>query len=144
MDHKSEQILELLRDNSRLSSREISRKTGIPLTTVHNRIKKMEEEGIIEKYSVEVNHEKLGLSLCGYVLCSIAHSIKKEVLWNELAEKIRKLGFVESVDVITGEMDLMIKLRAKNIQQLNKILMKDLRAIEGINDTTTMVVLEEV
>ena len=99
MDYKSEQILELLRENSRLSSREISRKTSIPLTTVHNRIKKMEQQGIIEKYSVEVNHEKLGLSLCGYVLCGIGHSIKKEVLWGKLAEKIRKLGFVESVDV---------------------------------------------
>jgi Lrp/AsnC family transcriptional regulator for asnA, asnC and gidA len=143
MDHKSEQILELIMENSRLSSREISRRIGIPITTVHNRIKKMKKDGIIKNYSVDLNYEKIGLGLCAYIMGAVNHSVKKEGSWDEIRKKIFSLGFVESVDVITGRNDLMIKVRAKNIKQLNKLLMKQLREVDGLDDSITMIVLEE-
>lgn len=143
MEDKSEQILEFLKKNSKLSLRQISKKAGVPLTTAHNRIKKMQKEGIIKNYSVEVDYSKMGLGLCAYIMASVKYDSRHKSQ-QEIAKKILKLGFVKSVDIITGEFDLLIKVRAKNISQLNKLITKELRNVEGIDKTTTMLVLEEV
>ena len=63
MDSKDEKILEVLRENSRLSAQQISRKTLIPITTVHNRMKKLVTEGIIKKFTIDVNPVKIGKTL---------------------------------------------------------------------------------
>jgi len=68
VDNKDLHILEMLRANSRLSEQKIAKKTGIPMTTVHNRAKKMRQAGIIEGYTVRLNHAKLGKPLVAYVL----------------------------------------------------------------------------
>ncbi|PIN98990.1 MAG: transcriptional regulator [Candidatus Diapherotrites archaeon CG10_big_fil_rev_8_21_14_0_10_31_34] len=143
MEDKSEQILEFLKKNSKLSLRQLAKKAGIPLTTAHNRIKKMQEEGVIKNYSVEVDYNKLGFGLCAYIMALIKHDSTHKSQ-QEIAKKILKLSFVESIDIITGEFDLLIKVRAKNIPQLNKLITKELRNIEGIDKTTTLFVLEEM
>ncbi len=143
MQDKSEEILEFLQKNSKLSLKQLAKKTGMPMTTAHNRIKKMEKEGIIKNYSVEVDYSKLGLSLCAYILASVKYETKK-TSQEEISKKILKIPFIESVDIITGEFDLMIKTRTKNIQQLNRLITKELRNTEGIDKTTTMIVLEEI
>ncbi len=140
---KSEQILEFLKKNSKLSSRQISKKTKIPLTTVHNKIKKLKEQGIIKKYSIEIDPHKMGLKLCAYIMANVNYNLKHKISQQEIAKKISRLPFVESADIITGEMDLMIKVRTKNVQQLNSFITKKLRNIEGIDKTITMIVLEE-
>jgi Lrp/AsnC family leucine-responsive transcriptional regulator len=144
MDSKNEQILEVLKRNSKLSFREISRKTKIPLTTVHHRIKKMRREGVIKKYCIEVDYSKLGLNLCAYIMASVNYNVKHKISQQEIARKTLQLSFVESVDIITGGSDLLIKVRTKNVQQLNNLITKQLRNIEGIDKTTTMIVLEEI
>ena len=68
VDEKDLRILEMLKQNCRLSEQKIARKTGIPMTTVHNRVKKMREEGIIEGYSVRLDYAKLGKPLTAYAL----------------------------------------------------------------------------
>ena len=144
MEDKSEQILEFLMKNSKLSLRQIAKKSGVPLTTAHNKIKKMQKEGVIKNYSVEVDYPKMGFSLCSYIMASVNYSIKQKISQQEIARRILKLGLVETADIITGEYDLMIKVRTKNIHQLNKFITKDLRNVEGVDKTTTMLVLEEI
>ena len=58
MDDKDEQILQILKENSKLSTHQISKKTRIPITTVHNRIKKLKKEEIIKKYSIIIDKKK--------------------------------------------------------------------------------------
>ena len=58
MDEKDEQILQILLINSKLSTHQISKKTGIPITTVHNRIKKLTKKGIIKGYTIVIDHKK--------------------------------------------------------------------------------------
>jgi len=144
IDDKSNQILDFLKQNCKLSSRELSKKTKIPLTTVHNKIKKLKEQGVIKKYSIEIDYEKLGLKLCAYIMANVNYNINHKISQQEIAKKINNLHFVESVDKITGDMDLMIKVRTKNIQQLNGLITKQLRNIEGIDKTVSMIVLEEI
>ena len=145
MDEKDCLILNVLKENSSLSHREISKKTHIPLTTVHNRIKKMQEEKLIKKYTVQLDNEKLGFGLAAYVMVTInQHIVGKKISQQDIAKHIRKFSCVESADIVTGQTDLLVKVRCASIKDLDNFITKDLRSIDGIDKTVSMIVLEEI
>jgi len=145
MDDKDEQILALLKENSKLRTHQISKKTRIPITTVHNRMKKMESDGIITNYTININHKKLGKSLLAFILATVnyavpsGHSISQE----SVAKKVKTLG-AEEVLIVTGGTDLVIKIRTSDIDELNTFIVDKLRTVEGIDKTQTMMVLNEI
>ena len=146
MDKKDEKILELLRENSKLTTNQISKKTLIPVTTVHNRIKKLEKEGIIKIYTVEFDNKKLGKNLAAYIHIVVDYKLLKEIKMSqhELARKLRQNEFVEEAAMVTGGTDIIIKVRAKDIDDLDNFITKYLRNIDGIEKTQTMVILHEI
>ncbi|PIU21718.1 MAG: AsnC family transcriptional regulator [Candidatus Diapherotrites archaeon CG08_land_8_20_14_0_20_34_12] len=145
MDEKDRLILDVLKENSSLSHREIAKKTHIPLTTVHNRIKKMQKEKLIKKYTIQLDSEKLGLGLAAYIMVTVnQHIAGKKISQQEIAKLIKKFSCVESADIVTGQTDLLVKVRCANIKDLDNFITKDLRSIEGIDKTISMIVLEEI
>ena len=146
MDRKDEKILELLRENSKLTTHQISKKTLIPITTVHNRIKKLEKEGIIKKYTLELDNKKLGKTIAAYVHITVDYRLLKELKMSqqELAKKIKQVESVEEAAMVTGGTDIVIKVRAGDIDELDEFVTKKLRNIGGIEKTQTMVILNEV
>ncbi len=145
MDTKNEKILKLLRENSKLTTQHISKKTSIPITTVHNRIKKLVEQGIIKKYTIEVDHEKLGKNVAAYIHIIVDYTLlkQKKISQHELAKRLKLLESVEEVAMVTGEKDIILKVREKNIASLDMFVTKHLRNIEGIEKTHTSVILHE-
>lgn len=144
MDEQNLQILELLQQNAKVTTSTIAKKTGMPITTVYNRIRKMEEGGIIRNYSVRLDYEKLGKPIAAYVLITVAslHAAKDDQILDTLVEKIRKLVQLEEACSMTGAFDILIKLRAKNISELNRMI-NSLRVLPEIDKTQTMIVLYE-
>jgi len=145
MDKKDEQIIEILKENSKLSTQQISKKTSIPITTVHNRIKKLEKEGVIKRYTLELDNKKLGKDIAAYINIVVDYRLLKEknLSQHELARKLKQHEFVEEAAMITGGTDLIIKVRVKNLDQLDNFVTKYLRNIEGVEKTQTMVILNE-
>lgn len=145
MDAKDEKILEILKDNAKLSTQQISKKTLIPITTVHNRIKKMERDGIIKGYTVKLDYSKLGKGLSAYILITVDYKHLKEIKssQHELLKKMQKHPFVEHGAMITGGNDIIIKIRVKNMGEMDEFVTTHLRNIEGIDRTQTLVVLHE-
>jgi len=146
IDEKDIRILEALVENSKTTTQQISRKLMIPVTTVHNRIKKMERLGVIRGYSVRVDYKKLGKGILAYVLMKvyyITHDGKK-INQEELAREVAKNPAVEDVHILTGEYDMMVKVRVSSIDELNKLIIRDLRDMEGIDQSHTMVVLTSI
>ena len=146
MDEKDEKILKLLRENSKLTSQQISKKLLIPITTIHNRIKKLEKEGIIKRYTLELDNKKLGKDIAAYINIVVDYRLLKEknLSQHELARKLKQHEFVEEAAMITGGTDIIIKVRVKNVDQLDNFVTKYLRNIEGIEKTQTMVILNEI
>ena len=146
MDKKDEKILELLKENSKLTTQQISKKTLIPITTVHSRIKKLEKEGVINKYSLKLDHKKLGKNISAYIHIVVDYKSLKEnkITQHELAKKIRQHEFVEEAAMVTGGTDIIIKVRVKNVDELDYYVTKYLRNINGIEKTQTMVILNEL
>ena len=146
MDKKDEKILELLKENSKLTTQQISKKTLIPITTVHSRIKKLEKEGIIKKYTLGLDHKKIGKHISAYILIVVDYKSLKEskITQHDLAKTLVQFDFVEEAAIVTGSIDIIIKVRVKDIDELDNFVTKKLRNINGIEKTQTMVILNEL
>jgi len=145
VDQKDEKILEILKENAKLSTKQISKRVNLPITTVHNRIKKLEKEGIVKGYSVILDNKKLGKNLSAYVLISADLKLLKEKnrTQHDLAKDLRKLPCTEKVDIVTGKSDLVVYINVKDIEELDKFLLGKIHNIEGVNNTQTLIIIHE-
>ena len=110
IDKKDMIILDSLQKNSRKSIKEVSKETGIPRTTVFDRVKKLEQDGTIKRFTIVPDYKKLGLDITVFILVKFRHSTKSQ---RTVAEEILKLKGVREVYIITGEHDLLVKFHAK-------------------------------
>ena len=145
LDKKDFAIIEVLKHNSNFSTQQISKKTNIPITTVHNHIKKLEKGGVIEGYTIRLNNKKIGKNVAAYINIIVDYKLLKEknMSHHELAKKLKRQEIAEEVALVTGETDILLKIRVKNVEELDDFLTKYLRNIEGIEKTKTMVILHE-
>jgi DNA-binding Lrp family transcriptional regulator len=138
MDELDYKILEKLNENARKSYREMARKLNISLSTISNRIKKLEDEEIIERYIPIVNQEKLGYTLTAVINLKISRGKLIEV-----QEKISKDRHVRAVYDITGEWDSVLIANFKDRRDLNGFI-KGVLSMEYVERTNTQLVLNIV
>ncbi len=145
LDNKDLKILEILKSNSKSSTYKIAKKTLIPITTVHNRIKKLERAGIIVGYTTVLDHHKLGYGIVAYLLIKgdLGYLRAKKTAPLDIIEMVKKKEGVEEVHSITGQYDLLVKVRVKSISDLNSLLINKIREIPGVQSTETIIVLKE-
>ncbi len=145
LDKKDEAIISALKENAKLSTQQIARRTRIPITTVHNRIKKLEKEGVIKGYTVILDNKKIGKPLAAYILITVDYKLLKKLKRSqyELAQQLLKHPSVESSAMITGAADIIIKIRCSSVDELNEFVTVYLRNVEGVEKTQTAIVLNE-
>ena len=143
IDEKDNKILEILHENSSLSTHKISKKTLIPVTTVNNRINKLKNLGIIKKFTIDIDQRKLGYTLEAYVFITLSVKELKENKMStyDLIKLIRKNPNIECVDNVTGIVDLVVKLKARNINELNDYVVNIISEMKGIAKTNTALIL---
>ncbi|MFH1439518.1 MAG: Lrp/AsnC family transcriptional regulator [Candidatus Woesearchaeota archaeon] len=90
----------------------IAKKLKEPSTTIHYNIKKLEKEDAVKTYKAVFNYQKIGLGYCSYVLIRLNHENYGES--ENIAKQLAKYQEVESVDIVTGEYEILIKLRCKD------------------------------
>ena len=146
MDEKDFKILDILKKNAKLTIKQLAKKTGMPTTTVYNRVRKMEDSGMIKGYTVLLNRKKLGKSISAYILITVDYKLLKEkkTTQHELAKKLKMHDLVEEVDMMTGRYDIIIRIAMNDVEQLDEFVTKYLRNIDGIQKTETMVILSEI
>jgi DNA-binding Lrp family transcriptional regulator len=131
-------IINVLNQNARISFREISRKLKVSLTTVANRVKKLETEGIIKGYIPLIDLDKIGLSLLTIIGIRISRGKLMEV-----ERKISKNPHVYEIYDTTGEWDAIIVARFKNREELNTFI-KRVLSVEHVERTMTWLALNVV
>ncbi len=137
LDATDMRLLKELKENARENIASLSKKLGIPRTTVHYRIKKLVDEGIIEKFTVKPNYKKLNLGTTAFILAR--YDPDSGLTQREVADRVAALEGVYEVHIVAGEWDLLIKVRAPNAEEIGKIVVDRLREIKGIDQTVTMV-----
>jgi Lrp/AsnC family leucine-responsive transcriptional regulator len=147
LDEKDAAILALIQENSKLTARQIGRRVNAPITTVFAKTKRMEEQGIIKEYRAIVAPEKLGAGTAAFILASVSYRAKSDdtpVSQRVVAEEIAKFPEVQEVHIITGDWDLLVKLRAENVDSIGKFVVDKLRLIKGLEKTLTCMVFQTV
>jgi len=143
IDEKDSKILEILEENSNLSTHKISKKTLIPVTTVNNRIKKLKELGVIKKYTIEIDKKKLGYNLSAYILVTISlDELKREKMnMKDLIRIIEKDPDVDIAESVTGDVDIIIRMHIRGINELNDYIVNKLSYYKGVEKTKTALIL---
>ena len=136
IDSKDIQLLEILEKNSKASVQEIAEETGIPASTVHHRIKKLESNKIIKSYIAVLNPKVMGKAFSAYVM--VNGSPEKY-----LDDDFFQHKYVAEVSAVTGNYDLIIKIQCSNLEQFNDFL-QEFREKYGeyLTQTVTMVCTE--
>lgn len=139
MIHLDEEDLIILREfqrDGRISYAELSRKTDIPDSTIHDKTSKMISRGVIRKFAAIIDQERVGLNQVAIIGVETGAKLYKKVA-SDLSE------FSEVVEVYgtTAEYDLMIKVRTSTRDKLNAVL-NQIRTIDGIDDIYVSSILE--
>lgn len=136
LDDTDKKILRILQKNSRTPLREISKVVGLAESTIYERIKKLKEHGVIQKFTVILNPEALGFTMLSFVLIK-ARAGKYSYVANELS----KYPEIIEIHETTGNYDMVVKIRTRSSEELNTFL-DQIGEIEGVVATHTMVVLK--
>ncbi len=131
MDKKDLSILDLLRENSRYSVRDMAKKTGIRPSTVHQRLIKLKEEKVIERFTIKLDNNLIGEGLIVWMLVKTKPSV-------ELDKRILNDRHIKEVFGITGEYDLLIKMKFKDVIEFNEFVLR-FRKEQQIETTHTLV-----
>ena len=138
LDEIDHQILDMLIDNTRTPFTDIAKKLLISAGTVHVRVKKMEEAGIIRGSSLTVDYHKLGYSFIAYV----GIFLEKTHQTKFVLERINEIPHVTVAHITTGKFNIFCKIRAKNTSHAKEVIFM-LDDIDGVYRTETMISLEE-
>ena len=135
LDEVDKAILKELISNARLSFREIAKRIGVSTATVANKVRKMEEKGVIKSYTAVVDAEKLG-----YDVAALIEVIMSKGKVADVEEELAKMPNVLAVYDVTGQSDAIIVARFKSRAELSKFV-KKLLSMEYVERTITHVVL---
>ena len=141
-DAKDQEILAKLTEDGRKSVAEISNELQIPRATVQERLKKLVDSGVIRKFAAIPDYSKLGKQVTALVLVSF-RSVEN-VSQRSLAEEISKIPGVYEVIVISGEWDIVLKVRAGSVEDIGRLVVDRLRALKGIEKTETCVAFQTI
>jgi len=133
IDDKDEKILEILKQNAREPIREIAKKTRIRPSTVHQRVQRLIESKVIENFTVKLNDKAIGENFIVFMLVKGGTS-------EYIDRKFLNQKNVKEVFGITGEYDLMIKLKFKDVEEFHKFVLDFRKEKKEIQATLTMIV----
>ncbi|MBW2980928.1 Lrp/AsnC family transcriptional regulator [Candidatus Woesearchaeota archaeon] len=131
LDKKDLAIIDILKTDARLSIRDIAKKTSIRPSTVHQRITKLKKDGVIEKFTVKLNNSAVGENFIVLMLIKTKPSTL-------LDGKIIHNKHVKEIFGVTGEYDLLLKLKFKDVEEFNDFVIK-FRKEQQVETTLTMV-----
>ena len=138
LDNLDKQILEYLKYNSRISFRELATKLGKPVSTIYDRVKRLEKLGVIRGYSTSIDYRKLGYQIKALIL---VNAVGKELV--NVERMIAENPNVQAVYDITGEYDIAVIAAFKTIEELDSFV-KNLLSNPGVVHTRTSIVFRTV
>ncbi|VVB57589.1 putative HTH-type transcriptional regulator [uncultured archaeon] len=136
LDEADRRIVDALRADSRQTLASLSRKARLPRSTVHERIRRLRAEGAIRRFTIESDYARLGLPSLSFILAS--YDSKSSLTQRETAERLAKVAGVQAVYIVSGEWDLLVKLRASSTEEAGRLIMERVRAVPGIGKTYSM------
>jgi Lrp/AsnC family transcriptional regulator for asnA, asnC and gidA len=136
LDETDRAILRLLQADARMPFSEIAREIDMSSATVHDRVNKLEEEGVIEGYHAKVDPKAAGYGISAFVGIRVEQGGE----WDTL-ERLRDIDGIQEVHLTTGEWDVVIRVFAKDADELRELMFSEVPETEGFDRSQTMVIL---
>lgn len=141
-DELDRTILEMLQAHGRISVADLARQIYLSQPAVHNRIKRLEREGIIKQYTALLDRETIGYGLLGIIQVTVQPHSNQQL--NAVEGAIAALPPVLECYRLTGDYDLLLKVVADDTRSLDQFVANRLTTIDGIDRIQTSIVLHEV
>jgi Lrp/AsnC family transcriptional regulator, leucine-responsive regulatory protein len=140
LDYLDHRILNLLQQEGRATQLELSRTVGLSQPAVAERIRKLEERGVIIGYTARVDATKLGKDITAFIGVTIEHP----KYFEGFARKVLALPEVLEAHRVAGQDSYLLKVKTENTRTLDELLAQTLRTIAGVTRTHTTIVLSSV
>lgn len=142
LDETDHRILQLLQTNAQLTIKEIAADINLSITPVHDRIKKLEREGVIEKYVTILNKKRLGKGLT--VFCNVTLDKQQRENFQEFNEAMLQMPEVVECCVVSGTFDYLIKIIATDVESYHTFYQEKLATLKAISHISSFFVMSEV
>ncbi|MCU0445566.1 MAG: Lrp/AsnC family transcriptional regulator [Microscillaceae bacterium] len=139
LDATDRKILQILQENAKITNAQLSKDIGLSPAPTLERVKKLENLGLIRSYHAILDTNKVGLGVQTFVQVFL-QSHKKSVL-DAFVDKISKIDNVIECHHITGSCDFLLKVIAADIQSYQKLILEQISEIEEISNMQSMVIL---
>ncbi len=139
IDNTDRKILQILQTNAKITNAQLSKDIGLSPAPTLERVKKLENMGIIRSYHAVLDTSKVGLGVTTFVQVFLS-SHKKSCL-DAFVEKISEIDNVIECHHITGSCDFLLKVIAADIQSYQKLMLEEISEIEEISNMQSMVIL---
>lgn len=135
LDFINKEIIKRLSDDARTPFSELAKELKISNSLVHQRVKKMQEAGFIKGYSIDLNPKNMGYESFTFtgIVTKEAHYVKS------IVEELKKIPSVVECHLVSGKYALLLKIIAKNNEDLRVILYEKIHAIEGVGSTDSFI-----
>lgn len=139
VDNVDLKILEILMQDAKKPYTEVAKKAFVSGGTVHVRMNKLEEAGIVEKTTLKVNYAKLGYDITAF----IGIFLQKSALYDQVMATLKAIPEITNIHYTTGNYSMFVKIHCKDTNHLKEVLHDKIQQVEGIERTETMISLEE-
>lgn len=131
-------ILNIIQKDARISNAEIARQVGLAPSAVLERVRKLEERGVIQGYAAEIDAAQVGFGLTAFVF------VRTNECGDGTDKVLAKIPEVLEVHDVAGEDSYLLKVRAENTEELAKLLREKIKAVPNVLSTRTTVVLQTI
>ena len=140
LDAKDCKILALIQRDGKMSQALIAKHVGLSTAAVNERLKKLEQSGVIRRFTALVDPRAVGIQVTAFIEVFIEHPRYEE----PFIQRILELDEVQECHHITGEFSVLLKVRVRDMESLQKLVISQLNGAEGVRQTRTVMVLSTV
>ena len=139
IDSLDKKILNILSQNARIPFKDVAAECGVSRAAIHQRVQHLIENGVITGSRFDVNPKSLGYSTCTY----IGLNLERGSMYKDVVTRLEKIPEIVERHFTTGSYTMLIKLYAKDNEQLMDLLNNQLQTIPGVVSTETLISLEQ-
>ncbi len=140
LDAKDRRILGLVQRDGKMSQALIAKTVGLSTAAVNERLKKLEQAGVIRRFTALVDPKAVGMQVTAFIEVFLEHPRYED----PFLKRILDLDEVQECHHITGEFSVLLKVRLSDMESLQRLVISQLNGLQGVRQTRTVMVLSTV
>ncbi len=139
IDKLDKQIMEIISSNARIPFKDVAAECGVSRAAIHQRVQRLIDMNVIIGSGYHVNPKSLGYTTCTYV----GISLEKGSMYKSVVEELEKIPEIVECHYTTGPYSMLVKLYARDNEQLMDLLNNKIQGIHGVDSTETLISLDQ-